>query len=159
MYSIDPAERLRQLLPPVLRQPVRLAWLEALLEPQRTSHQEYQQLAEGLLEQIGYTGQTITVEYVLNLFFNGGGAIRIITPGQNLQETHYFFEAENQPAQAVYFNVENGPGSYLYSFSEFAQDVDFIIEAPASLAPAENAMDSVLQNLRLSGRRYKFEYV
>ena len=158
-FRVDLDVLAAQLRPALLRRGPRLrAWCRSLLFP-------FRQVYAGLLlyrlssrRELSYSGQRLLFEAALNFRFDPGPArIRIVTSGLFLQQTYDYFTNEGQPLVALKFDDEAGYAPDPdYLAIEFNTQVDFTVQVPQGLLPADPAAAIRYQAaINTAIRRYK----
>jgi hypothetical protein len=184
---IDISKFIKGQLQPDFRVPVRVAWLEALLETLDVTLNTVQQSYLDKIREIAYSGQTAQLEKMLNDYFDT--SLRRIYIRHNLlisdilwlaaeeqSDTYLYSEVEYLAGTAgeagtsglisqEYWNLEGeDPGLIIGGTDGTAGtsgevEVDFEIVAPSSLMANETQMRAYVIRYVQAGRRFRFTYI
>lgn len=162
MYSIDWDKLISDLLPAFLRKPKMLAWLQVLLTPLQTLYNTFITYRNATAFSIGFTGQTMSLEYLLNYTYFDDGTLRLIyiEDGERREPLYVFQQSENQPA---YFHNdgEDYDPVYLYN-SEEPTGYDFVVWVPFAFNfPPEKPLEyliSLLNKHKAAGFQFEIKY-
>lgn len=132
MYNIDFSKLISDLLPAFLRKNRMIAWLEVLLTPLQTLYNAFLSYRSSTAYSINFTGQVLSLEYLLNDTFFGNGTYKLIyiTDGERREPVYVFQQLENIPA--YFHNVgEVYDPVYLYNSDE-PTGYDFVVWVPGA---------------------------
>jgi len=107
MFNIDFSKLVSNLLPWFLRGPRMTAWLKAVISPIATLHQALISFRERTIFSLQHTGQTISLEDLLNKTFN---------PGE-IYPKIYINDGERKPTVYLY-NLEEGKSTRMHNLGE-----------------------------------------
>lgn len=155
MVNFSVTYLLQLVLPPILRKPTSLAFLEAVAEPFETLQSNLYGNHEHTKELLKFNGQVCYLEHVLNDNFDFSSRQIYIGDGNVNPLTYVFDESEPNEDLILFNQSEGGTPPYLYNLSEIAIEVDFIVFYPGSIVPFdENLMRSIIDRYRCASKRY-----
>lgn len=159
-YVVNIFDLIVDLLPVKLRQVVQVFWLYALLKPTRYLLEQFTTFRADTIYEISRTGQVIVLEDLLNDKFDPNDAyptFLITDPDQVLAHVSLFLDVENQADTEAYLASEIPPGEALQLFlaSEYASDVDFIVNYPLGLSFNQEQLEACVDKYKIAPKRYK----
>lgn len=157
MYNLDLIYNIYMILPPLLRNPVLVYFIAALLEPVRTLHESFMNMHDEIIYNHKFTGQVIYMERLLSLEF-GDYTITIVDgqpdsgsfighyPVSNMVLAHY----DDSSAEVYHYNA--------------ALMVDFIVQVPAMLYDDMSAadfdrMEAIIEKYKLINKTYEIQKI
>lgn len=139
-YKIDFTKLAVQLLPPVLRSPLLVALLRALLVPARQLYGDFVRLKERADDRLGITAHVLQLERALNdAFFLKDRQIHLETPEGEPPRILYH-EAEGQSA-AVLHLAEEEEGYHVWRRGESLTDINFTVMVPTFLCTSTESRE------------------
>ncbi len=146
------------LLPSLLRRPLLLAWLKALLAPLRQRYYDFLVYAEATRIELTYNSQTIVLEGALNDQFDPTlRRIIIDNSDTELQPLYFNFLSEQQPEKYILFAAESPPWTYAYLYNEFTSQIDFTVHVPLVLRTPQRTdqLQARIRRFKLAMRRHQ----
>lgn len=130
MYNIDFEKLISDLLPAFLRKNRMLAWLQVLLTPLQNLYNAFLSYRAGTAYSINFTGQVLSLEYLLNDTYFDDGTLKLIyiLDGERREPVYVFQQLENTPAY-FYNEGEDYDPVYLYNSNE-PTGYDFVVWVP-----------------------------
>jgi hypothetical protein len=170
MFAINFYAQIIMLLPPLLRQPKMIAWLWVLVKPISNLYGVFLGDRANNIRKLSTTSQTVSLESLLNAIFNAGFApainnnvIDYTNGGIYIQNTpnaipfqFVFGIQELQPPFYVY-SVSDASISYLWSFTDYLQQLNFIVFVPASLPCDYMLLRQYIDYYKPTGRNYAIQ--
>lgn len=158
LFETNPIKRL---MPNFLRQDVHVAWLRALMVRGRAIYDEYITNKDAWDLKRLYNSQTASLEAYLRLIFSNND-IYVINLSNSGSIVYTFFLAEFQPKPFIRFLSEGASPTYVRFLSEYDDSnlvYDFIVQFPASFSGDEDLIRSIVNSMKLAGKRWKLEFV
>jgi hypothetical protein len=170
MFAINFYAQIIMLLPPFLRQPKMIAWLWVLIKPINSLYATFVGERDNSIRKLSTTSQTISLEALLNAIFNAGfapainnNAIDYTGGGIYIQNTpnavpfqYVFSVQELQPPLYVY-SIGDVNISYLWSFPDYLQQLNFIVFVPALLPCDYILLRQFVDYYKPMGRNYTIQ--
>jgi hypothetical protein len=150
-YRISYSRLALLILPPILRNPVLLAFLNAALKPVSLLYVLFLNFRGDMAHNLGHNGQTCYLQDVLNGAFDYTlRRIRIEDAPENEWDRFLWLESEDRPIML---------GTFILNREAFtgADAIDFVVILPASLnlsADEYNRLNSLLRYYKMAGKRY-----
>lgn len=156
IFEIDFSKLTRLLLPPRLRKPRHVAWVQALMNPVNTLFQQFRRNRDANLYRLKITPQVVYLERLLNDRYDIAGRHIRITDAISYAPVYIYQEAEAKD-HALYLESEARP-TYLYTESEIGDSTaDFYVVVPTDRAFNENEMIALIDAYKLAGKSYKIQ--
>ena len=154
-YNLNITQLIADYLPPVLRLPVRKAWLETLLKPLYSLQTAFLAFITQMRYESSLTGQTTILEMYLNNLFDNTNR-RIFIEETAITGDFWYFEAENQADDFLYFEAENQADTYLQFENEDlpASFARFTVNVPAVLGIPEAQIRANVDKYKIAGVSY-----
>jgi hypothetical protein len=149
MMNFNIYRLIRLLLPTFLRQPVRLAWLEALLYPFIAKWNEYTAWRGERYYEAHVTAQVISIEAYLNRIFDPIQQQITITDATFDNRAYVALRSEGYDG----YYIDGVDGTYIGLDTEQVSD-GFIVNVPADLAGAASQISGVVSKVRALGVSY-----
>jgi len=138
-------------MPYFLLQPIHYAWLQTVLVTIKSDYADFltyraQQLKNATINsQVNRLTQALWDEF-------GNTTIYILHPDDNLAESFIYLESEGATPEFDYLESEDHtPVDYDYLESEYANDYDFIVRIPVSMAASTEAVYAFVAPYIFSG--------
>lgn len=146
------------LVPPLLRTPRLLAFLDALLTPLAELNAVLVAYAQTSRRQLAYNCQTLAFEGLLNDAFDPRlRRIRIANTDAGFQPDFYNLVREAQPANYVRRRAEQAAPVFLRRYAEYFGLAGFIVLVPTSIVPTNPALATIWKTrLEATITRYKY---
>ncbi|MCW3467647.1 hypothetical protein [Chitinophaga nivalis] len=158
IFEINYPKLVRLLLPPRLRQPRQVAWLQALTTPVSYLFQQFRRNRNANIYRLKITPQVVYLEKLLNERYDISNRRIRITDAFSYEPWYIYQIAEDKP-QFLYQPGEHKP-VHLFTKDEIGQQtVDFYVTVPQHLEFNENEMRALLDNYKLAGKTYKIQTV
>jgi hypothetical protein len=141
-YFIDWTIFITQRLPYVLRKPLQIAWIKALIAPLIIIYNAFTSAVVEFRIRAKITPQVRILRGALNSYFDA--TERRITIEDGTGEANLFI-----------FNVSENKPVYLPKFITGANSVYFIVKIPSVLAAREGEIFAFLKTYKLVGTRFK----
>lgn len=155
-YNFDPERFAEDMLPPILRRPLILALLRALLKPLTSLMARFTALREQSRKRLAVTGQTISlVETLRERYRLPDGVIYITEPSE--RQLYIYFREEGRIDTSIYSSREQRDPCVLRFNEEVSQDPDFTLHLPDFLASEEAEIRRFLDLYKPAGKRYAIE--
>lgn len=136
-YDIDFIKFCRQMLPPILRSPLLMAILKAMIVPLRYIYGLFKSLKAETDNSLNISGNVMSLQRALNeVFFLELNQIYIETPKEENKRVLYF-KSENQVNIPMRFCSE-GEGLYLWEGGETTVKYNFVVYVPIFLCTSLN---------------------
>lgn len=156
------------LLPQSLRKEKIIAWVKTFLGVIKSLTATFTTYRTEKLFFIAHTSQVIFLEHILNHYFNPDGTDEdpdyegngiYITDGQTADEVFIYNTAEGGDDTFLY-NSSEAPFDevYLNNNSQYSPFIGFVINIPDTFMINENKLKSLVNNLKLAGKRYVLNY-
>lgn len=138
------------------------AWVEALLSPLQSLHDQFVLWHTKIRYDLSFTGQQVYLEHLLNdVYDDNSRRIYIDDPSGTVIFSNFIFnKIEAQPAKYIYNKSEAQPSSFVYNKSEASVSTDdFIVYVPSTIFtnPVEIAMKQLIDKYRAAGKKYSFQ--
>lgn len=110
------------------------------------------------LDRVKYTGQTMSLEEMLNQQYpSANGGIYILNTINVLPVEHIYNLSDGQLENYIY-NLSDGQAvSYIYNVSDYVGGVDFIVYVPSAVVFEEIKMRLQIDRYRLAGKIYTIQ--
>ncbi len=147
MYTFDPYKLIKQLLPPLLRTPMRIAWLTAVLTPFTRAWEEYVAWRADRYYEVHVTAQTISIEAYLNRLFDPINRRIRIKHGED--EGVYLSLRSEGYDDNFYIDGENG--TFIGLDGEMNSEVlfGFTVEIPEGIDTVQ--VEGVVRSIKAAG--------
>lgn len=160
-----------RLLPPFLRKDKMHQWMWANLQPLQSLHAIFEGYRNETKDKLQVTTQTYSLEWYLNKIFNpsfapvisahsidySSGGIWIENNPNQVPLSFVWSDWEQQPPFFVYSDSDTQL-SYLYSWQDYWQQINFIVWVPASLIIDEPMLGAHINRHKAIGHKYKIVY-
>lgn len=148
-YEVDYKRLAILLLPPFLRKPRNVAYVQALLSPIDEVHYGWKQKRQRDWYKIQHNGQVCKLRKVLNDAFDPSERRIYITDGNSFPRKYIYTRAENKP---VFLGK-----LFIYRHAEYeGTGSDFIVFAPPDIIAAQtNEMKALIEFYKLASKRYQ----
>jgi hypothetical protein len=143
-YEFDVDKWIQWLLPSVVRRPLMIAWLKALLMPIKAIHNRFYQFKNQTDTSLKTNGQVFILRGLLNDMFDFYARGIELIDGQNEGQTWVFLEEENKPL-------------YMPVFLTSGEKFDFVVRVPLGLKNKRSQIEAVLNRYKLPSKKYKIE--
>lgn len=147
-YDIDFTKMVTQLLPTVLRKPIRTSWIKACLKPLRNLHDAILAFRTARLEEIKWSGQTIKLEQLLIAKFGAGIYIT-----NNINYGDGLFVAADATDVAAYI----GDGTDFSNTIDLAYTIasyNFTVNVPIAITFTMTEMTGYVNKYKMFGTTY-----
>lgn len=152
-YKFDPERFAEDMLPPILRRPLLLALLRAILKPMTSLMARFSTLRDQSRKRLAVTGQTISlVETLRERYRLPEGIIYITEPSE--RQLYLFQESEGRTNLPIFFIREQRDASMVRFSEEGSQEPDFTLHLPDFLASEEAEIRRFLDLYKPAGKRY-----
>lgn len=156
MFSLEIIQRLMK---PSLRKPIHLAYLKRLLTRGKELADTFKNFKAEWDERRLFNSQTLSLQEYLRLRFNEP-SILVLNQNNQSSNIYLFWLHENQAKTHVFWLSESAPPKYIYWLHELdSMSWDFCIQVPSSLQPALDEIRSIVDVMKLAGKRYKVTFV
>lgn len=135
-----------------------VAWVESMLTPLQSLHDQFSVWAYDLRYDLSFSGQQIYLEHLLNDVFDASERrIYIDDPLGTIQLSEYIFnKVESQPDKILY-NKSEGKKLIIYNRSEINVSTDdFVIHVPSTVFN-QISMSRIVDKYRQAGKIYSFQ--
>ncbi|NDW10442.1 hypothetical protein [Dysgonomonas sp. 520] len=154
-YKIDYRRFVRLLLPPLLRRPLVLAFLDAAIAPIASLYRSFMELREDSAYKLRINGQVCHLIAMLNDNFDFIER-RIYITDAEIDEWNQFIWKEKTDRPVML-------GNYMLQSERFigADGIDFVVHIPASLNLNDDErarMKSLLRYYKLASKRYALRF-
>lgn len=152
-YAIQFWDMCWQLMPHFLRGTNMRVWLAVMLVPMQSLNARFQNTVQDVRYKLGFTGQVLYLEHLLNDLFDENLRRVYIEDGVVSQPSYLYNKIEQRPLY-LFNNSENTP-LYIQNQAEYNAQFDFLVRVPASLLPAQDL--SIRANVKAykpAGRRF-----
>ncbi|NPD91706.1 hypothetical protein [Xylanibacter muris] len=130
-YGIDFVKLVVQMLPPLLRSRLLVAFLRVLTVPLRHIHELFLTMKEGTDDKLSITGNVQYLEKALNdAFCLTEGQIHIVTP---VEERRPAFYLKKEEQSRIFHTLQEGTGYMVLFNGETRQLVNFTVRVPTFL--------------------------
>lgn len=152
-YKFDPERFAEDMLPPILRRPLLLALLRAILKPLTSLMARFIALREQSRKRLAVTGQTISlVETLRERYRLPEGVIYITEPSE--RQLYIFQVSEGRTNLPVFLIREQRDASMIRFAEEGSREPDFTLYLPDFLASEEAEIRRILDLYKPAGKRY-----
>jgi hypothetical protein len=130
----------REFLPPDKREDVEISWLNALLAPLQTLHDDtFLVYKPDVKARAKHNGQKVVLESILNDTFGvvGPQFILIDNTGDNVVADILYNESEGLPDFILHNESEAEPAVYFNNESELTNNREFVVKVPLAVYTAE----------------------
>jgi len=147
-YDIDFTKMVTQLLPTVLRTPVRISWLVAVLKPLRTLHNTILSFRSARVDDVKWNGQTIKLEQLLITKFGAGIFIT-----NNIVYGDGFFVGADSTDISAYIG---GGADYSHTIDSvyLVNAVNFTVNVPVAIVFTMSEMMAYINKYKMFGTTY-----
>ena len=161
MFNINILHIIKLLLPPHWRTKSQIDFLKPVAKPFITVHNVFMTFRANNLYKLSFTGQVISLEYLLNQYYQTEG-IYISDTAPDYPETTIYNTEENETDEPVYvFNADETilpeEQVYLYNNEEFDLNINFIINIPIAVTFDENVVRALVNLYKLAGKQYSIK--
>lgn len=156
-YRFDPFRFAEEMLPPLLRSDVLLAFLRAMLRPLRSLLERFTSYREAVRIRLNTTGQTFSLEGALSEKYHLPAGVIYITDTDDKQLYLYFTSERRTP---VHLRLPKEPQDPLFLGykNEGKHSADFIVHVPSFLRGEEEEIRRLITYYKPAGRTYKIEF-
>lgn len=148
----------RLLIPPRLRKPRQLAWLNALVSPFNRVYQNFKRGREANLYKLKVTGQVVYLEAMLNDRYDVAQRRIRITDSITYPPVYFYTEPE-QKNVPFYQDAEETPVFFFTEEEAGVQLADFWVLVPSGVVFNEQQMRADIDYFKLPTRKYKIQKV
>lgn len=145
MYSVNWDRLIKMLVPGAVRNPVHIAWLNALITPVKTLHTTFALFRTAMDERLTIGPGKRILQYWLNEKYDPTERRIEIKDYDQLDTVFIYLESENQP---LYLPAFIGASNY-----------DFEVCVPTELAGDELLIRSFLDTYKLATKRYLITWI
>ena len=143
------------MLPPLIRQPLMLAYLTAAFTSLNTVQTTFYSYFEEVKYSLIFNGQVIMLEHLLNDTFDPEDR-QIYIDDATQNPNVYVFNVSEENEDLFLFNTsEAADPLYLMNQSEYETDVDFIVYVPTGLSYDPILMNFLINKYRCAGKRFE----
>ena len=155
-YKFDPERFAEEMLPPILRRPLLLALLRAILKPLTSLMARFSTLREQSRKRLAVTGQTISlVETLRERYRLPEGVIYITEPSE--RQLYIFQVGEGRTNIYIHSTREQRDPTTIRFAEEGSREPDFTLHLPDFLASEEAEIRRFLDLYKPAGKRYAIE--
>ena len=149
MLNIDILKLIKQLLPSFLRQPIRIAWLQALFAPIMRMWNGYTGWRTDKVYEAHVTAQTISLQAYLNKLFDPVLNRIVIKHGEQ-DELYIALRVEGYDEMYI----DGDDGEYVHLSIEIDTEVisGFIVDTPSTIDQTQ--LKGVIESIKLAGVEY-----
>lgn len=156
-YKFDVQKFGRQMLPPLLRKPIILAFIRALLVPLVWLYNRFRELQQESHERLVSSGQSLALVEALRRAYNTHeGDIYIHEADYNA--TYLYSVADGQRPIYLYRTAKIQPPRHLYYTDEGRVEPDYYIYIPDYLEPDKDNILRLIEQYKPAGRKYEIIY-
>lgn len=156
-YRFDPFRFAEEMLPPLLRSDVLLAFLRAMLRPLRSLLERFTSYREAVRIRLNTTGQTFSLEGALSEKYHlPAGVIYITDTGD--RRLYLYFQREGRIPWHLRKTGEVDETTYLSFATEGKHEPDFIVHIPSFLRTEEAEINRFIARYKPAGRTYRIAY-
>ena len=156
-YRFNPFRFAEQMLPPLLRKPVLLALLRAMLRPLHSLLDRFATMREQVRIRLNTTGQTFSLEGALNEKYHLPRGAIYLTDTED-KRLYLYFQREGRSPWHLRKAGEVDEMTYLSFANEGKHEPDFIVHVPNFLRTEEAEIIRFITRYKPAGRTYKIEY-
>ena len=156
-YIINFFNFAKQILPPFLRKTRQLDWLRALLKPLQNLHTAMHNFMRGIRYRIGFNGQVIYLEHILNDYHDDILRRIFIADGNVLGLPLYVYNKLEARPKFIRNKSEAAALVYLRNRSEYNSSSDFDVNVPSVILTPELAQQirALIMQYRIAGKRFR----
>ena len=155
-YNFDPERFAEDMLPPILRRPLLLALLRAILKPLTGLMARFTSLRQQSRKRLAVTGQTISLVETLRERYRLPEGVIYITEASERQI--YIFQAgEGRTNTYIHSTREQRDLTTIRFAEEGSREPDFTLHLPDFLASEEAEIRRFLDLYKPAGKRYAIE--
>lgn len=158
MISI--VKHVNQTVPVEQRKGKTVAFIESLLEPLKTTQEQFNAWKEIIRRELSYTGQTLSVERMLNDKFDP--VLRRIQLVQSTSTLEYdsFIAEGNEMDYDSFIDEDEEPVYMEYVFEFESNQINgFRVRIPSTLEPKENQIIGQILKYKIATIPYELQYV
>ncbi|TAN18839.1 MAG: hypothetical protein EPN37_04565 [Chitinophagaceae bacterium] len=158
IFNIDYGKLVKLLLPTMLRKPLMVAWLNALVWPVQQLYSSFKKNRKADLYRLKITPQVVYLQRLLNDRYDV--ALRRIKIIDSIYHDplYIFTKAENKPLW-VKMKSENVP-QWLWLKSETSLDpADFTIQIPSDINYQLPELQGIIDSYKLAGKTYSIQTI
>jgi len=159
MIVITALEIIIQAFPPEQRVDWFMDYVKAACKPLETLFTDFYAFFDKTKYELTFSGQVIYLEHVLNDQFDPDDRGIYITDSDLVESVFIFRQEENNEPTNIFIDSEGEPPVYLYMNQEYDDDVDFVVNVPASVTFNENELKYWVNKYRIAPMRWKIEIV
>lgn len=152
---------IKRFMPPFMRQSVHVNWLVALMKRARSIYITFSDNQLTWDRKRTYSSQTASLEAYLRLFFTESN-IYVLNLSNSSAQVFTFWLDESQTKPYIKWLSEAGSPTYVRFLEEYDNsnlNYDFIVRFPASFAGQSDLIISIVNSMKLAGKRWKLEFV
>lgn len=151
-----------QLLPPIIRKPKSIAWVNVLIDPIKVLHTDFIAFRLVMIKKLRINGQTIVLENLLNdMFDNTLRRITIVTSFDTIDPVYVPQPGAEFASNPIWIAQpsENQP-LYVGQPSEYGVLNDFIVEVPVGILTSaqEIQLKFIIYKYKLLSKTPLFKY-
>jgi hypothetical protein len=147
-FKIDYYKLVRLLLPTMLRRPVVLAFLEAIISSIDWLYGLFGRNRNANLYHLSITPQVCRLEKALNDRFDSSQRRIYISDGTHYEALYLYTDGENVP-------IWLEPDVYLHTGGESGEgNIDFIVNVPAGLVYDQHEMEALVRIYKLASKTF-----
>ena len=151
-------QTIKRLLKPSLRKPKFLAYIQRLLTRGKTVADNFTSFKVLWDERRLYSPQVLSLQTYLRNYYNDQ-TILVLSQSNSSLKTYVYWLFQNQTKSYVYWLSEPNP-VYIYWLGEYdTLDYDFCVQCPLSLQGSLGEIRSIVDVMKLAGKRYKVTFV
>ena len=160
MFLFDFSLFVRRNLPPHLRTPVMVAWVNLLLQPLVVLWAEWLNYYTQLLAMLEINSATNILQAALRVLYPtvSGFDCHIVTVYDDRIQAYDNFIGEHHAEEFDYFLSETVPPTFDFFIREDARKYDFIAYVPTAYMGQEQAIAAFLNRYRPAGHRLIIEF-
>ena len=151
MFNIDFNKLISWLIPPILRQTIYYAWVQALAAPTVAIYTAFMAERTANLYQLSHDSRVFSMQAVFNDAFDSVSRRIYITDGANKGRIYLYTRPEAQP---VFLN----PSIPVYNRGDYADTgIDFIVWVPSAITMGATDMvrlNGLILTYKLASKRY-----
>jgi hypothetical protein len=151
MFNVDFNTLITWLLPPMLRQTIFYAWMQALCQPIVSMYNQFMTYRTQDLYDVNHDSRVFSMQAVCNDSFDATLRRIYITDGLNKERIYIYLREENQP-------VCIDPPIYIWNPADYNDTgVDFIVWVPTALnlnATQQVQLNALITTYKLASKRY-----
>lgn len=155
-YKFDPERFAEDMLPPILRRPLLLALLRAILKPLTSLMARFSALHEQSRKRLAITGQTISLVETLRERYRLPEGVIYMTEASERQ-LYIFQTGEGRTNTYIHSTREQRDPTTIRFAEEGSREPDFMLHLPDFLASEEAEIRRFLDLYKPAGKRYAIE--